>query len=56
MHVHQKLTIDQSLFSLFFQRYLKGSLVDNLEGSLIIYCLNFKVVLERVTELDTAYY
>ena len=43
-----KITLDQLVFSLFFQRYLKGYLADNFQSSLIIYCINFNVVLERV--------
>ena len=38
-----------------FQRYLKDYLVDNFQSSLIIYYLNFYVVLERVIELNIAY-
>ena len=56
VHVRQKTTIDQSVFSLFFQRYLKGYLVDNFQSSLIIYYLNFNVVLEKVMELKIEYY
>ena len=55
-HVHQKIIIDQSVFSLFFQRYLKGYLVDNFQSFLIIFHLNFNAVLERVMELNIAYY
>ena len=42
-HVRQKITRDQLVFSLFFQRYLKGYLVDNFQSSLIIYYLNFNI-------------
>ena len=46
--------IDQLVFSLFFQSYLKVYLVDNFHSSLIIYSLNFNVVLERIMELNNA--
>ena len=39
-----------------FQRYLKGYLVDNFQSSLIICYLNFNVLLERVMDLNIAYY
>ena len=55
-HVHQKITIDQLVFSLFFQRYLKGYLVDNFQSFLIIYFINVNVVLERLMKLNIAYY
>ena len=52
-HVHQKIIIDRLVFSLHFQRYLKGYLV-GFQSSLIICYLNFNVVLERVMELNIA--
>ena len=55
-HVHQKINIDQSVFFLLFQRYVKGCLVDNLQSSFMIYYLNFNAVLERVMELNIVYY
>ena len=56
VYVHQKITVDHLVFSLFLQWYLKGCLVDNIKSSLIIYYLNFNVVLERVMELNIDYY
>ena len=56
MDVRQKITIDQLVFSLLFQRFLKGYLVNNFSSSLIRYYLNLNVVLEKVMELDIAYY
>ena len=51
-----KKTIDQLVFSLFFQKYLKGQLAETFQSSLIIYYLIFNLVLEKVIELNIAYY
>ena len=39
-----------------FPKIFKGYLVDNVQSSLIMYYLNFNVVLERVMELNIASY
>ena len=51
-----KKTIDQLVFSLFFQKYLKGQLAETFQSSLTIYYLIFNLVLEKVIEFNIAYY
>ena len=55
-HVHQKIIMDQLVFSLVFQRYLKDYLENSFQCSLTICYLSFSVVLERVTENNIVYY